>query len=225
MCCGLAASAYVKEHHCDHTSTFSWCSSDGPWADRAGAAWCDFMHEHVICDITPPTLRDHLPAPSITMGNRFDIDYGRRIHTGKYKLLDQEIAAEELHNIPDRRWQRNCGPYLRWARPSRSPRNIKAQGCILLWAVAITLSHFNQRQTIEKQQMATLPEIKSQVLDGAWNTTVRAGIIGEIGCSDCVTDLEWRVLAGAVTAQAETGAALNIHPARLHINPSSLFAS
>lgn len=62
-------------------------------------------------------------------------------------------------------------------------------------------------------------EMILQVQEGAWGTGVRAGIIGEIGCQWPWTDLEKRVLAGAVIAQQETGAALTIHPARHEDHP------
>lgn len=57
-------------------------------------------------------------------------------------------------------------------------------------------------------------EMVEQIQVGAWNSDVRAGIIGEIGCQAPWTDLEKRVMAGAVMAMAETGAALNVHPGR-----------
>ena len=43
---------------------------------------------------------------------------------------------------------------------------------------------------------------------------MRAGIIGEIGCQAPWTDLEKRVMRGAVVAQQQTGAAINVHPGR-----------
>ena len=57
-------------------------------------------------------------------------------------------------------------------------------------------------------------EMVSQVLEGAWGTDVRAGIIGEIGCQAPWTNLERRVMQGALLAQQETGAAINVHPGR-----------
>jgi phosphotriesterase-related protein len=62
-------------------------------------------------------------------------------------------------------------------------------------------------------------EMIAQVQQGAWSTDVRAGIIGEIGCVWPWTEKEKRVLAGAVIAQQETGAALTIHPARHQDHP------
>jgi phosphotriesterase-related protein len=57
-------------------------------------------------------------------------------------------------------------------------------------------------------------EMVEQITLGAWNSDVRAGIIGEIGCQAPWTELERRVMAGAVLAMGETGAALNVHPGR-----------
>ena len=49
---------------------------------------------------------------------------------------------------------------------------------------------------------------------GVGDTGVRAGIIGEIGCSAPapLADSERKVLRASATAQRRTGAALNIHP-------------
>jgi phosphotriesterase-related protein len=57
-------------------------------------------------------------------------------------------------------------------------------------------------------------EIVGQVLEGAWGTDVRAGMIGEIGCTAPWTDTEKRVMQAALIAAAETGAAINVHPGR-----------
>src|SRR3954452_17170096 len=57
-------------------------------------------------------------------------------------------------------------------------------------------------------------EMIDQIELGGWNTDVRAGIIGEIGCQAPWTELEQTVMAGAVMAMQHTGAALNVHPGR-----------
>ena len=57
-------------------------------------------------------------------------------------------------------------------------------------------------------------EMIGQILHGAWGTDVRAGMIGEIGCSAPWTDTEKRVMQAALIAAAETGAAINVHPGR-----------
>jgi phosphotriesterase-related protein len=51
----------------------------------------------------------------------------------------------------------------------------------------------------------------SEITDGVGNTGIRAGIIGEIGSGNPVTDSEKKVLRAAAQAQKATGVALNIH--------------
>lgn len=53
-----------------------------------------------------------------------------------------------------------------------------------------------------------------EIREGVDGTSVKAGIIGEIGCSCPWTDAEKRSMRAAVIAQQETGAPLTIHPGR-----------
>lgn len=57
-------------------------------------------------------------------------------------------------------------------------------------------------------------ELVADVNEGVTPGGVKAGIIGEIGCSWPLTDNERKVLRAAARAQSETGAALTIHPGR-----------
>ena len=65
-------------------------------------------------------------------------------------------------------------------------------------------------------------QIAQQIIDevrlGVGETSVKAGIIGEIGCSWPLAPNERRVLRAAAQAQQETGAAVLIHPGR---NPTA----
>jgi phosphotriesterase-related protein len=55
-------------------------------------------------------------------------------------------------------------------------------------------------------------EFITEIEQGIDGTSVKAGIIGEIGCSCPWTEAEKRSMRAAVIAQQETGAALTIHP-------------
>jgi phosphotriesterase-related protein len=57
-------------------------------------------------------------------------------------------------------------------------------------------------------------EFITEIREGVAGTSVKAGIIGEIGCSCPWTEAEKRSMRAAVVAQQETGAALTIHPGR-----------
>ena len=57
-------------------------------------------------------------------------------------------------------------------------------------------------------------DIVRDITTGVGNSGVKAGIIGEIGCSWPLTKNERKVLRGAAGAQRSTGAAISIHPGR-----------
>lgn len=62
-------------------------------------------------------------------------------------------------------------------------------------------------------------EIVANVTEGVGDTGIRAGIIGELGCSWPLTDSERRVLRAGALAQRETGAAITVHPGRAEAAP------
>lgn len=67
--------------------------------------------------------------------------------------------------------------------------------------------------------------IIQDVDEGVGHTGIRAGIIGEIGCSWPWTKSEKKVLEAAVIAQRETGAPLLIHPGRNEKAPLELLSA
>lgn len=66
-------------------------------------------------------------------------------------------------------------------------------------------------------------EIVAETRNGAEGTTVRPGVIGEVGCDlDYVSPLEERILRAACRAQLETGLLLITHAARSNVGLSQL---
>ena len=57
-------------------------------------------------------------------------------------------------------------------------------------------------------------QIIGDIEDGVGDSGVKAGIIGEVGCTWPLTDNERKSLRAAAAAQRETGAAILIHPGR-----------
>jgi phosphotriesterase-related protein len=62
-------------------------------------------------------------------------------------------------------------------------------------------------------------EMIADITTGVGDTGVRAGIIGELGCSWPLTDNERKVLRAGAWAQRETGAAITVHPGRHEAAP------
>jgi phosphotriesterase-related protein len=55
-------------------------------------------------------------------------------------------------------------------------------------------------------------EFVREIKEGAGETSICAGIIGEVACSWPLTDNERKVLRAAALAQQQTGAAISVHP-------------
>lgn len=175
------------------------------------------LHEHVLVDIRPPAWRElEQVGETITLANRFAIDYGEVLAPGNYVLAKEDVAIAELQAMRrdggDTLVELSCGGLhpdpLGLRRVSQASGVRIVMGCG--YYVDEYLDPANHARTVED----FAAEMVDQVQVGAWGTEVRAGLIGEIGCQAPWTELEKRVMAGAVMAQRETGAALTIHPGR-----------
>jgi phosphotriesterase-related protein len=62
-------------------------------------------------------------------------------------------------------------------------------------------------------------EIVEDITEGVNGTGVKAGVIGEIGCSHPLQETEKKVLKAVAKAQQKTGAPVNIHPGRSQQSP------
>ncbi|MFC1903591.1 phosphotriesterase [Chloroflexota bacterium] len=66
----------------------------------------------------------------------------------------------------------------------------------------------------EKTEQEIAEEIVREITEGIDDTGIKAGIIGEVGCSWSLMDNERKSLRAAARAQKLTGAPVNIHPGR-----------
>ena len=69
---------------------------------------------------------------------------------------------------------------------------------------------------------AIFEEIVRDITVGVGSTGIRAGIIGEVGCSYPLSDNERKVLRASARAQRATGAAILIHPGRDEPSPEEI---
>ena len=182
--------------------------------DRLGAT---LMHEHVLCDITPPSvaaLND--PGPEITLDNVWAINYGRVKHAGKYRLDHLEVAVGEIAAMVAAGGRSvvelTCGGLK--PDPMGLVEVARRSGANIVMGCGYYVEEYQDPRNADRTVDDFAGEMIGQVRDGAWGSGVKAGIIGEIGCQAPWTALERRVMQGALIAQRETGAALNVHPGR-----------
>ncbi|SEA13059.1 phosphotriesterase family protein [Rubrimonas cliftonensis] len=180
------------------------------------------MHEHVLCDVTPPPIA-RLPDREI----RFEeTDAIRRSwgvdHPGNHRLNDVDLAVAELARLVEAGGgglvELTCGGI----RPD--PEGLRAVALRTGLPIVMGCGYYTEAYAGEaltlKGVEALAADMVAAVREGAWGAEVRAGMIGEIGVSDPCSRAERRSLEAAALAAAETGAAITVHPGR---DPASPF--
>ena len=170
-----------------------------------------------MCDIRTPDLAacDCHWEP-LTLENHWAIHYGETTHGPEYQLDMPEVVVDEV------RAMREVGgsAIVELSNGGLSPqpetlRDIAERtGVHVIMGCGHYVEEYQDRGNYQRNVEDFAREMVTQIFTGAWGSTVRAGIIGEIGCQAPWTALERRVMRGAILAQQETGATLNVHPGR-----------
>ena len=175
------------------------------------------MHEHVLYDLRPPEVRARNDlGPELTMRNIFQVAYGETYSPRNYLFDDVAIAIDELQMMREVGGKTVVELTCGGIRPD--PRGLvqvsEGTSVHIVMGCGYYVEEYQDPKNKERSVDDFAREIAGQVLEGAWGTDVRSGIIGEIGTTTPWGELERTVLKGAILAQQETGACLNIHPGR-----------
>jgi len=175
------------------------------------------MHEHVLCDLTPPSLASQAgPEVEITLENVWEICYHWNKHLGNSRLNREDIAVQELRRLREAGGQSLVD--LSCVGTKRNPLGLRRVGKEARVNIVMGCGHYTEEflspEIAKKSADMLAQEMISDILKGVDGTDIRSGIIGEIGCSYPWTETEKRGMHAAVTAQQETGATISVHPGR-----------
>ena len=175
------------------------------------------MHEHLICDLTPPARRNSSETEvQITLETAFDINYRPGDYFGNHRLKDVSLATRETQLFR----AAGGGAIVEMSTGGLLPDPAALMEVSRTATVAIILgAGFYTEPYLDPATLAlTTDEIAETIIAqlrvGAWGTSVRCGIIGEIGCSWPLTHFERRNLEASAQAQRATGTAITVHPGR-----------
>ncbi len=187
-------------------------------------------HEHLLADVTclyvePTTASDKfMSRQPITMENLWWLRYHNNNHMDNLYIDDEQTAIEEAliykreggHTIVDATTIGEAPDPLGLARISR------ATGLHVIAATGyyVASSHPPEVAAMSVDDMAT--KMIRDITSGIDDTGIRAGIMGELGCSWPLHDDERKVLVAAAMTQRETGAAISIHPGRDEAAPMEI---
>jgi phosphotriesterase-related protein len=182
------------------------------------------MHEHLLCDLVnalkevKPTgaegewFYNHPVTPEITWW----LTYHQNSNRDNLVLGDEEVATKEalfykhaggrtVVDMTNKSFSRD---------PLALVRVSWATGLNIIMGSGYYLASTHPSDMDSKTEEGICEEIVHDITVGVDNIGIRAGIIGEIGCSEPLAENERKVLVAAAKAQQRTGAPLSIHPAR-----------
>lgn len=179
-------------------------------------------HEHLLADfrpmfIEPPHASQKAVAyEPVNISNLGWIRYNWASNLDNLTLFDQQTAIDETL-----RYRRAGGASLVEVSNiglGRDPMALagiaRATGLNIIMGSGYYVEPFDPPGMREKTEEEMSEAIVRDISVGVDDTGIRAGIIGEIGCSWPLTENERKSLRASARAQQLTGAPLMIHPGR-----------
>ena len=179
-------------------------------------------HDHVLIDgtfmyVEPEEISQKgLAHQKITLENRGWVGYHWTSNLDNVELKDEELAVTELkrfvaaggHSIVD---PTNVGL---GRDPQALARIARLTGMNIIMGAGYYLGTTHPDNMTDRSEESITEEIVRDIEVGVGNTSIRAGLIGEIGCAYPWWKNEKKSLRAAVAAQKITGAPLMVHPGR-----------
>jgi phosphotriesterase-related protein len=178
-------------------------------------------HEHLLMDLTTGCFIEPDAASERKLAHQpvtMDILYWLKTHwiqnVDNMQLMDQELAIEEA--LFFKRAGGDTIVEVSNIGLSRDPVGLvnisRATGLNIVMGSGYYVGSSHPKELADKSEEDVAGEIIRDITAGVGNTDIRAGIIGEIGCSQPLTDNERKVLRASAMAQRRTGAPLSVHP-------------
>jgi len=179
-------------------------------------------HEHLFIDFrvmfNPPadaTIQDKAMQP-ITLENVGWVSYNQYSSLDNLMVLEEDVAIDEA-----RLFKRVGGGTIVDATtigigrdPLALARVARDVGINIVMGAGFYVDPTHADDMDDRSVDDLARQIIGDIQDGVGDTGIKAGIIGEIGCSWPLTDNERKVLHAAASAQQKTGASILIHPGR-----------
>jgi phosphotriesterase-related protein len=177
-------------------------------------------HEHLLID-----QREYYREPKIAsargrglrpveLGNHHEFTYDWPSNLDNLALLDETTAIEEalLYWREGGRTIMDVTPAGLGRDPVGLQRIARATGLHVVMGAGYYTDRTLPADMARRDEDGIAREVVGEITGGVGDTGVRAGLIGEIGCSWPLTPNELKVLRAAAHAAEQTGAPLMIHP-------------
>ena len=179
-------------------------------------------HEHLMLDFTlvfrPPAEASerHKAYEPVTMKNLGWVAYDPFRSYDNLLTIDEEVAIAEAALFKRAGGVTMVDTTSKGIRrdPPALARIARATGINVVMGSGYYVNAVHPEDMDQRPEEQIADEIVADISGGVAGTGVKAGIIGELGCSWPLTANERKVLRAAAAAQRETGASITVHPGR-----------
>jgi phosphotriesterase-related protein len=188
-------------------------------------------HEHLFADLTLPNYAPpeapadaHLGSEPVSLANRDWVEQHWTSNRDNLVLDDLDLAVDELACF------RQAGgsgivevtPEGVGRDPARLVEASERSGVLVIMGSGYYVDVTHPASLAQRSESDITGELVRDCTVGVGTSGIRAGVIGEIGCSWPLTPREAAVLRAAGAAQREVGCALYVHPGRNEAAPREL---
>ena len=179
-------------------------------------------HEHLLIDLSVvfkpedrPEAKEFFNRP-VTMETMGRIRFDSMPNADNPRLLDISTAIDELNLFK----QQGGGTLVEVTSIgiSRDPAGLarisRATGVNVIMGSSYYVGATHPADMDKRSEGEITQQIVRDITDGVDDSKIKAGIIGEVGCSWPLAENERKVLRASAKAQRLTGAPLSIHPGR-----------
>lgn len=182
-------------------------------------------HEHLLIDLRMLVNKPD-PAQSPEFYEKLRMDNLWRIKGDPYALEDNALLDDKEQAVAEMAAYRAAGgrsvvdvTLRSIGRDPLALREISRRSgvhVVMGCGQYIGAAHEKKVETSTAEELAA--EMIGEILEGADGTDVRAGVIGEIGTSEVISENEWKCVDAAAMASLQTGKSIHVHTALFERN-------
>ena len=152
----------------------------------------------------------------VSLENLWWLRYNTMNNKDNFELSDEQLISRELLRFKDVGGRSvvelTSDDHGRDAAKLKRISEATGVNVIMGTGFYVAASHSDEVLSLSESEMAD--RMIRDITTGVGDTGIRAGIIGEIGCTAPLHENERKALRAAAVAQRVTGAPLNIHPSK-----------
>ena len=176
-------------------------------------------HEHLMCDLSCMVIEPDDETGKALMGHPVTMDNLWRLRYNFYHNIDVYLFLDEQEAINEAMHFKSAGgnsivdvtPYNIGRHPAALARISRTTGLHVIMGSGYYMQISLSPEMDTKTEDEITEEIVRDITVGVGDSDIRAGVIGEIGCSWPLTNNERKSLRAAARAQRITGAPLHVH--------------